>query len=278
MTPGPAPLLKVADLVKTYRGRPVVDGVSIRVEPGEIVGLLGPNGAGKTTTFRSIAGLVRPDRGRILFEGRDVTSWPVFRRARAGMGYLAQDPSVFRSLSVEQNLLAVLEWMDGLDGKARRRRAAELLDRFHLEARREQAAHTLSGGEQRRLEIARVLAREPRLVLLDEPFANIDPRTIEELQGILASLRKDGLAILLTDHNVRETLSITDRSYILVDGRVFQHGTPRRLVEDELVRRAYLGDRFRMPEVLEKPGSGGDGRARGPRDPGIPGAPGSGAG
>jgi lipopolysaccharide export system ATP-binding protein len=218
------------------------------------VGLLGPNGAGKTTTFRSILGLVRPDRGRVLLRDLDVTRWPVFRRARAGMGYLAQEPSVFRSMTVEENILAVLEWTSGADKKGRRRITDELLEKFHLEDHRTQRAQSLSGGEERRLEIARVLAQKPSLLLLDEPFANIDPRTIEELQVILKALQAEGLAILLTDHNVRETLSITDRSYILVDGRIFQHGTPERLVQDEMVRKTYLGERFAMPEVSGREG------------------------
>ncbi len=240
------PLLKVADLAKSYGGRRVVDGVGLTVDRGEIVGLLGPNGAGKTTTFRSIVGLIRPDAGQVRFEETEITREPVFRRARLGVGYLAQEPSVFRTMSVEANLEVVLEWMSGLSKETRRHRVAELLDRFHLGEKRQQKAGSLSGGEQRRLEIARVLARSPRLILLDEPFANIDPRTIEELQGILTQLRRDGLGILLTDHNVRETLSVTDRSYIIVDGKIFQHGTPARLVADELVRRAYLGEKFSL--------------------------------
>jgi lipopolysaccharide export system ATP-binding protein len=243
-------LLEVEDLVKSYGGRRVVDGIGIRVAPREIVGLLGPNGAGKTTAFRTILGLVRPDQGRIQFNQQNVSLLPVYRRARLGMGYLAQDPSAFRGLTVAQNLLAVLEWMPGLRKEDREDTCDQLLERFHLEARRDQRAAHLSGGEQRRLEIARVLARRPTLMLLDEPFANIDPRTVEELQEILATLRNDGMGVLITDHNVRETLTVTNRSYIIVDGRIFQHGSARQLVEDETVRRTYLGERFELPKGL----------------------------
>jgi lipopolysaccharide export system ATP-binding protein len=243
------PLLDATDLVKTYSGRRVVDGVSLTVEPGEIVGLLGPNGAGKTTTFRMVVGLVRPDSGLILFDDEDISPLPVYRRARRGVGYLAQDPSTFRAMTVEQNLEAVLEWIPELSRSEREARCDELLDRFHLRPLREQKAALLSGGEQRRLEIARVLARRPTLMLLDEPFANIDPLTVEELQGILSTLRQEGMGILITDHNVRETLSITHRSYILVDGKILRHGPAAELVADDLVRRAYLGERFSMPEV-----------------------------
>ncbi len=242
-------LLKVEDLVKSYGGRRVVNGIELRVDPSEIVGLLGPNGAGKTTAFRTILGLIRPDQGRIRFNQQDISLLPVYRRARLGMGYLAQDPSAFRGLTVGQNLLAVLEWMPELSKEERQDRADDLLERFHLEGLRDQRAAHLSGGEQRRLEIARVLARRPTLMLLDEPFANIDPRTVEELQEILSSLRDDGMGVLITDHNVRETLSITNRSYIIVDGRIFQHGPAKRLVNDEMVRKAYLGDRFSLPEL-----------------------------
>jgi len=242
-------LLKVEDLVKGYGGRRVVNGIGLRVGPREIVGLLGPNGAGKTTTFRMIVGLIRPDDGRIRFRDQDVSPLPVYRRARLGMGYLAQDPSAFRGMTVEHNLLAVLEWMPGLAKAARQDVCDDLIERFHLEPLRNQRASHLSGGEQRRLEIARVLARRPTLMLLDEPFANIDPRTVEELQEILATLRDEGMGILITDHNVRETLAVTNRSYIIVDGRIFQHGPARRLVEDEMVRRTYLGERFTMPEL-----------------------------
>ncbi len=245
-----AALLEIKDLVKSYGGRRVVDGIELRVASREIVGLLGPNGAGKTTAFRTILGLIRPDQGRIQFNQQDVSLLPVYRRARLGMGYLAQDPSAFRGLTVAQNLLAVLEWMPGLRKEDREDTCDQLLERFHLEARRDQRAAHLSGGEQRRLEIARVLARRPTLMLLDEPFANIDPRTVEELQEILDTLRNDGMGILITDHNVRETLTVTNRSYIIVDGRIFQHGSAKQLVADETVRRTYLGERFELPKGL----------------------------
>ncbi len=256
-------ILKVNDLVKSYGGRRVVDGVGLTVDEGEIVGLLGPNGAGKTTTFRMVVGLVRPDGGQIRFRGEDVSVVPVFRRARLGMGYLAQDPSVFRGMTVEENLLAVLEWIPGLPAREQKEASDRLLERFHLQDLRRHRAALLSGGEMRRLEIARVLARKPALMLLDEPFTNIDPRTIEELQGILADLRRQGIGILVTDHNVRETLSVTDRSYIIVEGRIFQHGPARRLIADEMVRRTYLGERFSMPELEGDPEAGaGDSRER----------------
>lgn len=221
---------------------------------GEIVGLLGPNGAGKTTTFRMILGLESPDAGTVVFDGEDVTRQPVFRRARLGLGYLAQEPSTFRTLTAVENLLAVLEWRDDLKGSERRECAYELLERFRLEERADQRAGSLSGGEERRLEIARVLASEPRAMLLDEPFANIDPRTVEELQEILSGLRDQGLGILITDHNVRETLSVTDRSSIVVEGAVLRDGTPDEIVSDPLVRKAYLGQRFSMQgREREKP-------------------------
>ena len=241
-------LLTTEHLSRSYGARLVVDDVSLRVEPGEIVGLLGPNGAGKTTTFRLVLGLLRPDSGTVSFRDRDVSGLPVHKRARLGMGYLAQEPSVFRGMTVEENILAVLEWIPGLTRADQRDRSNALIDRFHLAGLRRQKASQLSGGEQRRLEIARVLAAKPSLILLDEPFTNVDPITVEEIQSILNELRDQRLAILLTDHNVRETLSITDRSYILVGGRVFRHGTARSLVADEKVRKAYLGERFTLPD------------------------------
>ncbi|RMH02265.1 MAG: LPS export ABC transporter ATP-binding protein [Planctomycetota bacterium] len=238
-------LLETEGLVKSYRGRRVVDEVDIGVQDGEIVGLLGPNGAGKTTTFRMCMGMVAPDAGRIHFRGREITRLPIHRRARLGLGYLAQEPSVFRRLSVEDNLLAILELI-GVPAARRGERCRELLAEFGLEHVRTSLGEVLSGGERRRLEIARVLATEPALILLDEPFSGVDPIAVEEIQEILARLRQRGIAVLLTDHNVRETLAITDRAYILAEGRVLAAGGAAELVEDERVRKVYLGHRFRL--------------------------------
>jgi len=238
-------LLTTHGLCKSYKGRLVVDQVGVSVAAGEIVGLLGPNGAGKTTTFRMCMGMVRPDRGSIQFRGQDVTTMPIYRRARLGLGYLAQEPSVFRKLSVLDNLLAVLE-VRRLPRAERQRRAEELLEEFGLARLRDSKGEVLSGGERRRLEIARALATEPSLILLDEPFSGVDPIAVEEIQEILASLRERGIAILLTDHNVRETLHITDRAYILAQGKVLAEGSPQALVADETVRRVYLGTRFEL--------------------------------
>lgn len=243
------PLFEAQDLVRDYGRRRVVDHVSLEVSAGEIVGLLGPNGAGKTTTFRMALGLLPPHGGRVLFHGHEVSHLPVHRRARLGMGYLAQDPSIFRSMTVEENLLAVLEWMPEIPRSERGDRALDLLDDLNLGKLARQRAGSLSGGEQRRLEIARVLASDPELILLDEPFANIDPITVQEVQEILRRLRERGIGILLTDHNVRETLSITDHSYILVAGQVFREGKARDLVDDPMVRKTYLGENFRMADL-----------------------------
>jgi len=238
-------LLSTEGLCKSYKGRQVVNQVGLTVAPGEIVGLLGPNGAGKTTTFRMCMGMVKPDEGRIQFRGQDVTTSPIYKRARLGLGYLAQEPSVFRKLSVLDNLLAVLE-VRRIPKADRLRRAEELLEEFGLARLRESRGEVLSGGERRRLEIARALATEPSLILLDEPFSGVDPIAVEEIQEILASLKDRGIAILLTDHNVRETLHITDRAYILAQGKVLAEGRPRDLVADEQVRRVYLGSRFEL--------------------------------
>jgi len=241
----PTPLLATEGLCKAYRGRKVVDEVAVRVHPAEFVGLLGPNGAGKTTTFRMCMGMVRPDRGTIRFGGHDITALPIYRRARLGLGYLAQEPSVFRRLTVADNVLAVLE-IQGVPGEERRVRCATLLHELGLEHVHDSLGEVLSGGERRRLEIARVLAGNPSLILLDEPFSGVDPIAVEEIQEILRGLKQRGIAILLTDHNVRETLHITDRAYILVQGRILAEGTPERLVENEQVRRVYLGKRFEL--------------------------------
>lgn len=237
--------LTAEGLVKAYGRRRVVDGVSVRVDPGEIVGLLGPNGAGKTTTFYSIVGFVRPDSGTICLDGDDITELPMYRRARLGIGYLPQETSIFRGLSVADNITAVLE-ARGVKRAERQRRLEELLEELDLGDRARQRADTLSGGETRRVEIARALAVEPRFMLLDEPFTGIDPRTVEDIQGIVGNLRARGLSILITDHNVRETLQITDRAYIMVDGQILTSGTARELTSDEKVRRLYLGERFQM--------------------------------
>ena len=237
--------LAAQGLVKSYGKRRVVDGVTIRVEPGEIVGLLGPNGAGKTTTFYSIVGFVRPDGGKISLDGEDITRLPMYQRARKGIGYLPQETSIFRGLSVAENILAVLE-ARGVPKRQRQERVDELLEELNLQQRARQRADTLSGGETRRVEIARALAIEPRYILLDEPFTGIDPRTVEDIQTIIGDLRNENLSILITDHNVRETLQITDRAYIMVDGRILTAGTAQELTSNEQVRRLYLGEKFQM--------------------------------
>ena len=232
-------------LCKSYGNRTVVDGVSVTVDPGEVVGLLGPNGAGKTTTFYSIVGFVKADSGQIFLDDEDITDLPMYRRALGGIGYLPQETSIFRKLTVEQNIQAVLE-SNKLGGQELKRRLAELLAELDLESMSQQSADTLSGGETRRVEIARALAIRPRYMLLDEPFAGIDPRTVEDLQNIIADLKRKGLGVLITDHNVREILEITDRAYIIVDGKIMTSGTASELINDPKVRLAYLGDRFQM--------------------------------
>jgi lipopolysaccharide export system ATP-binding protein len=236
------PLLHVEGLIKNYGRRRVVDGVGFEVRTGEIVGLLGPNGAGKTTSFRMTCGMIEPDAGTVLLGELDVTSWPMYRRAaEGGMGYLAQESSVFRKLTVEQNLLAILELL-GVDRRARRLRCDELLNQFGIARLRKSRAISLSGGERRRLEIARCLVSEPKIILLDEPFTGIDPVTIGSIQDIVRQLREDGIAFLITDHQVRETLEITDRSYVIQEGRVLCHGTPAEVTANPEARRVYFGD------------------------------------
>jgi len=237
--------LKTHDLVKSYGGRTVVRGVSLEVSSGEIVGLLGPNGAGKTTTFYMTVGLTAPDSGRVTLDGKDVTDDPMYIRARKGVGYLPQEPSIFRGLSVEQNILAILETL-GLDGATRRARLRELLAELNLTPLAQSPAYTLSGGERRRAEITRALVMSPRFILLDEPFAGIDPIAITDIQKIIFHLKERGIGVLITDHNVRETLRITDRAYIVTDGKIFRNGTPDELAADEDVRRIYLGADFRL--------------------------------
>lgn len=235
-------MLEVRGLVKIYGSRRVVDGVDFEVYPGEIVGLLGPNGAGKTTCFRMTCGMIEPDAGTVRLGGLDVTAWPMYRRAReGGMGYLAQESSVFRKLSVQDNLLAVMELL-GMGRKARRQRCDELLRQFDIAHLRKSPALALSGGERRRLEIARALVSQPRVILLDEPFTGIDPVTIASIQQIIRRLREEGIAILVTDHQVRETLQITDRSYVLRRGRVLCHGTPQEVLNNADARKYYFGE------------------------------------
>jgi lipopolysaccharide export system ATP-binding protein len=243
--PAPRPVLEAEGLRKAYRGRTVVGGVSVCVEGGEVVGLLGPNGAGKTTTFSMVVGLVAPDAGRVRLDGEDVTTLPMFRRARRGMGYLPQEPSIFRKLTSLENLLAVLETLP-LTRADREERARALLDRFKLSHLAHAAADTLSGGERRRLEIARALTLAPRFILLDEPFAGIDPITVLDLQQVIRDLAAGGIGLLITDHNVRDTLAITDRAYIINAGAIFRAGSPEFLSADGEVRRVYLGERFRL--------------------------------
>ncbi len=239
------PKLQAVELSKSYQGRKVVDDVDLEIGQGEVVGLLGPNGAGKTTTFYILVGLARPDSGRVLLDGDDITDLPMYLRARSGISYLPQEPSVFRQLSVEDNLLAVLETLP-LTPEQQRDRLEELLAKMGLETVRHNRAHTLSGGERRRLEIARSLVLEPTFILLDEPFSGIDPLTVVDIQKIIADLSAGGIGVLVTDHNVRETLSVTDRAYIIHNGKVFRAGTPGELSDDPEVRRVYLGDHFRL--------------------------------
>jgi lipopolysaccharide export system ATP-binding protein len=237
--------LRTHDLTKSYSGRTVVRGVSLDVSSGEIVGLLGPNGAGKTTTFYMAVGLTAPDAGRVTLDGQDVTDDPMYVRARKGIGYLPQEPSIFRGLSVEQNILAILETLD-LDAATRRTRLRELLAELNLTPLAASPAYTLSGGERRRAEITRALVMSPRFILLDEPFAGIDPIAVTDIQKIIFHLKERGIGVLITDHNVRETLRITDRAYIVTDGKIFRSGTPDELAADEDVRRIYLGADFRL--------------------------------
>ncbi len=235
-------ILEVQGLVKKYGQRRVVDGVDYFVERGVIVGLLGPNGAGKTTSFRMTCGMVCPDAGKVTLNGLDVTNWPMFRRARdGGMGYLAQESSVFRKLTVEQNLTGMLQML-GYDRSERNRRCNELLEQFDISRLRKSKAMSLSGGERRRLEIARCLVSNPKIILLDEPFTGIDPVTIASIQDIIRRLRESGIAILITDHQVRETLQITDRSYVIRNGKVLCSGTPQEVTQNEEARKYYFGD------------------------------------
>lgn len=238
-------IIKTDNLVKTYSGRNVVDGVSISVEQGKVVGLLGPNGAGKTTTFYMIVGIERPDAGVVTLDGRDISHLPMFERARAGIGYLPQEASIFRKMTVEENLLAILETTP-LSEEERIAKMNDLIEEFHIEHIRKSVGTALSGGERRRVEIARALATDPAFILLDEPFAGIDPIAVADIQSMIAHLAKRGIGILITDHNVRETLSIVDKAYILADGKILLHGDSQTIANDPLARKYYLGDKFTM--------------------------------
>src|SRR5687767_3758748 len=237
--------LRTHDLTKSYSGRTVVRGVNLDVSSGEVVGLLGPNGAGKTTTFYMVVGLTAPDSGRVVLDGHDVTDDPMYVRARKGIGYLPQEASIFRGLSVEDNITAILETLP-LDAAARRSRRTELLAELGLTPLAKAPAYTLSGGERRRVEITRALVVSPKFMLLDEPFAGIDPIAVTDIQKIIFHLKERGIGVLITDHNVRETLRIVDRAYIVHDGAIFRNGTPRALADDQEVRRIYLGTDFRL--------------------------------
>jgi lipopolysaccharide export system ATP-binding protein len=238
-------LLETRDLVKQYGGRQVVKKVSINVRRGEVVGLLGPNGAGKTTTFYMITGIIRPDSGNIIFDTNDITKLPIHQRARSGIGYLSQEPSIFRKLSVEENIMAIMETL-GFPKKERQRQLDLLLNQLKISHLRKNKAYTLSGGERRRLEITRTLVTNPMFILLDEPFSGIDPIAVYDCQEVIRELKDMGLGILLTDHNVRETLTITDRSYIMYEGNILIAGTKEELINDSKAREIYLGERFSM--------------------------------
>lgn len=252
------PLLQASNLQKSYEGRPVVQGVSFHVEPGEIVGLLGRNGAGKTTSFRMTIGMIDADAGTVNFAGRDVSGLPMYQRARLGMGYLSQEPSAFQRLTCEQNLLAILETLP-LTRTQRKVRATELLAQFHLTHKAGHAARTCSGGERRKLEIARALVTNPRLILLDEPFSGVDPIAVEDLQQEIKRLASAGIACLITDHNVQQTLRVCDRAYIINEGKKFAEGTPKQLINNEMVKRVYLGSLFRGDEFDDIESAGGVG-------------------
>jgi len=237
--------LRVEGLVKVYRKRRVVDRVSIEMEREEVVGLLGPNGAGKTTTFYMIVGLIRPDEGRVFLDEEEITSLPMYKRARRGIGYLPQEPSIFRKLTVEENILAILETLH-IPSQERKRRLASLLEELGLTPLARAKAYNLSGGERRRVEITRALVTDPKFILLDEPFLGVDPIAVEDIQGIISRLKARGIGVLITDHNVRETLQITDRAYIMSEGRILRSGTAQSLAQDAEAKRVYLGEKFKL--------------------------------
>ena len=238
--------LYTENIVKKYKKRVVVKGVSIEVSMGEIVGLLGPNGAGKTTTFYMMTGLIKPYSGKVFLDDEDITDMPMYKRAQKGVGYLAQEASVFRTLSVEDNIMSILEFNKKLSEKEREDKMNALLEEFSLTHIRKSKGIQLSGGERRRTEIARALAADPKFILLDEPFAGVDPIAVQDIQNIVKDLKNRNIGVLITDHNVRETLSITDRAYLLIEGSVFRYGTPQELANDEQVRKKYLGDNFEL--------------------------------
>jgi lipopolysaccharide export system ATP-binding protein len=238
-------ILSTVDLTKSYKGRKVVDDINLRIAQGEVVGLLGPNGAGKTTTFYIIVGLTSPDSGQVLLDGADMTDFPMYLRARNGISYLPQEPSIFRKLTVEENIMAVLETLP-LTAHQRRERLEELIEELGLQQVRRSHGYLLSGGERRRVEIARSLVISPSFILLDEPFSGIDPLTVLDIQKIIVRLKASSIGVLVTDHNVRETLQVTDRAYIINNGRIFRSGTPEELGNDAEVKRVYLGDSFRL--------------------------------
>jgi lipopolysaccharide export system ATP-binding protein len=239
--------LETNELVKSYNGRVVVDRVSLRISAGEVVGLLGPNGAGKTTTFYMIIGLIRPDRGTVLFNGEDISGLPMYQRARRGITYLPQEPSVFRKLTVEENILAILETLN-LDREEKKERLRELLKELNITHLAKNKAYSLSGGERRRVEITRALVLAPSLILLDEPFAGIDPLAVIEIQKIIHQLKKKGIGVIVTDHNVREALHVCDRAYILSQGRILETGTPKKIAASKKAREIYLGEHFRLEQ------------------------------
>ncbi|MFQ6091859.1 MAG: LPS export ABC transporter ATP-binding protein [bacterium] len=238
-------VLRAENLVKIYDRRKVVNGVTIEVKQGEVVGLLGPNGAGKTTTFYMIVGMIKPEGGRVLLDGEEITLLPMYRRARRGIGYLPQEPSIFRKLTVEQNIMAILETMH-LPRAERVQQLKVLLDELNIAPLAKNRAYTLSGGERRRVEITRALATRPKFILLDEPFTGVDPIAREDIQSIVSQLKAKGIGVLITDHNVRETLQITDRAYIMSEGKILKSGTAQSLADDQEARRIYLGERFRL--------------------------------
>lgn len=239
-------VIETRNLVKSYRGRRVVNDISLKIEQGEVVGLLGPNGAGKTTTFYMIVGLVRPEKGKVFLDSQDITRLPMYKRARLGLGYLPQEPSVFRKLTVEENILVLWEIVNNVPKKDRKKRLEGLLEEFGLTHIRHSKGFELSGGEKRRIEIARALAMDPQFILLDEPFAGIDPIAVSEIQVIIKSLKERGLGVVISDHNVRETLSITDRSYIVHNGQLLLSGTSKEVSEDPTAKKFYLGDEFKL--------------------------------